>query len=153
MPTLSRLPRTIPIIAQPEAAERIRPLGYTSLTTISPGQTLDLAGGKLRLRATAGALVGPPWSQRQNGYVLQERATSTTSSGSSSPTSLYYEPHCDFDEGSVAGVGRVDLVVSPVKSVLLGGYPLVKGDTELVKVRRGGWHTVWDGMGGGGGCL
>lgn len=71
MPTLSRLPRHIPIVAQPEAAERIRPLGFSSLTTISPGQTMQLCGGKLQLRATAGALVGPPWSARQNGYVLR----------------------------------------------------------------------------------
>lgn len=73
MPTLEAMPRDLPMIAQPEAAERIRPLGFKSLTTISPGQTMQLCGGKLQLRATAGALVGPPWSARQNGYALRVR--------------------------------------------------------------------------------
>ena len=71
MPTLERLPKHIPIIAQAEAAERIRPLGFKSLTTISHGQTMQLCDGQLQLTATAGALVGPPWSTRQNGYVLR----------------------------------------------------------------------------------
>jgi hypothetical protein len=71
MPTLERLPKHIPIIAQAEAADRIRPLGFKSLTTISHGQTMSLCDGSLQLTATAGALVGPPWSTRQNGYVLR----------------------------------------------------------------------------------
>lgn len=50
----------------------------------------------------AGALVGPPWSKRQNGYVMRE--------GTPQPASLYYEPHCDFDESSVRAVGKVDMV-------------------------------------------
>lgn len=73
MPTLERLPKHIPIIAQAEAAERIRPLGFKSLTVIKHGETLQLCGGRLQLTATAGALVGPPWSMRQNGYVLRVR--------------------------------------------------------------------------------
>lgn len=51
---------------------------------------------------SAGALVGPPWSKRQNGFVLRE--------GVPQAASLYYEPHCDFDEASVKAAGRVDLV-------------------------------------------
>jgi hypothetical protein len=131
MPTLTRFPKDIPVIAQPEAADRIKDLGFKSLTTISPGQTMDIAGGKVKLRATAGASVGPPWSARQNGYIMTEQGVEATAS-------LYYEPHCDFDEGSLQGLGPVDVVVSPVQSVLLGGYPLVKGDTELVKVSAWG---------------
>ncbi|WIA11643.1 hypothetical protein OEZ85_011746 [Tetradesmus obliquus] len=129
MPTLEAMPRDVPIIAQPEAAERIKPLGFKSLTTISPGQSMPLCGGKLQLRATAGALVGPPWSARQNGYALRELGVET-------PASLYYEPHCDFDASSLAGVGPVDVVVSPVQSVLLAGYPLLKGDTDLLKLLK-----------------
>jgi hypothetical protein len=47
--------------------------------------------------------------------VLQEQGVDEA------PASLYYEPHCDFDQSSVAKVGPVDVVVSPVQSVLLGG--------------------------------
>eukprot|EP00878_Enallax_costatus_P040503 GHUV01046795.1.p1 GENE.GHUV01046795.1~~GHUV01046795.1.p1 ORF type:complete len:162 (-),score=31.26 GHUV01046795.1:44-529(-) len=71
IPTLTALPKHIPIIAHPEAAERIQPLGFKSLTTIKPGQQMHICSGKLQLTATAGALVGPPWSARQNGYVLK----------------------------------------------------------------------------------
>jgi hypothetical protein len=46
--------------------------------------------------------------------LLQEQGVET-------PASLYYEPHCDFDQSSVAKVGPVDVVISPVQSVLLGG--------------------------------
>jgi hypothetical protein len=87
MPTLKRLPKTLPVIAQPEAAARIAPLGFTDVRTIAPGGSLDACGGRLRVRATAGALVGPPWSARQNGFVLEEV-------GVGRPASLYYEPHC-----------------------------------------------------------
>lgn len=71
IPTLTAFPKHIPVIAQPEAAERIKPLGFKSLTTIQPGQSTQICGDKLQLLATAGALVGPPWSARQNGYLLK----------------------------------------------------------------------------------
>ena len=81
----------------------------------------------------AGALVGPPWSQRQNGFVLREVSVP-------SPSSLYYEPHCDFDDQSVAAAGPVDVVVSPVTSQLLNlgvlQYPLVQGDIGLARLLR-----------------
>ncbi len=51
------------------------------------------------------------------------------------PASLYYEPHCDFDAGSLRQAGAVDVVVTPVKSTLMnlgaGAYPLVQGDMNL----------------------
>eukprot|EP00879_Flechtneria_rotunda_P013078 GHRR01013658.1.p1 GENE.GHRR01013658.1~~GHRR01013658.1.p1 ORF type:complete len:460 (+),score=87.93 GHRR01013658.1:29-1408(+) len=181
VPTLTRLPKHIPIVAQPEAAQRIKPLGFKHVTTISPGQTLQLCDGKLQVRATAGALVGPPWSARQNGYILrrwytckQQHPASTLLStfqsmvngdcglglqfimchkgrqaqvpcfmlyaqqeqGVETPASLYYEPHCDFDAKSLQGLGPVDVVVSPVQGVLLGGYPLLKGDTNLISLLK-----------------
>eukprot|EP00879_Flechtneria_rotunda_P017516 GHRR01018365.1.p1 GENE.GHRR01018365.1~~GHRR01018365.1.p1 ORF type:complete len:172 (+),score=32.94 GHRR01018365.1:1372-1887(+) len=47
-------------------------------------------------------------------YAQQEQGVET-------PASLYYEPHCDFDAKSLQGLGPVDVVVSPVQGVLLGG--------------------------------
>jgi hypothetical protein len=74
--------------------------------------------------------VGPPWSKRQNGYVLRETCAS--------PASLYYEPHCDFDAGSLRQAGPVDVVVTPVMSTLMnlgaGAYPLVLGDINLQRL-------------------
>ena len=71
MPTLERLPKHIPIVAQPEAAQRIKPLGFKSLTPISHGQNIPVCGGRLQVTATVGALMGTSWLLRQNGYVLR----------------------------------------------------------------------------------
>lgn len=64
-----------------------------------------------------GALVGPPWSKRENGFVLAETQTNGLK--------MYYEPHCDYDESSVASVGKVDAIVTPVNSQVLIKFPLV----------------------------
>lgn len=135
MPTMSQLPRDTPIIANPGAYERLSPLGFTNMKQLDHGQTVEIAGGKLRLTATEGALVGPPWSKRQNGITFREVATSDGQSAS-----LYFEPHCDFTEGSVSKLGKVDVVVSPVQSTLMGAetaaYPLVMGDINLTKLMK-----------------
>lgn len=41
--------------------------------------------------------------------------------------SLYYEPHCDYDEASLRQTGAegVDVVIAPASSQLVGGYELV----------------------------
>lgn len=65
----------------------------------------------------AGALVGPPWSKRENGFVLAETQTHGLR--------MYYEPHCDYDESSVASVGKVDAIVTPANSQVLIKFPLV----------------------------
>ena len=67
----------------------------------------------------AGALVGPPWSKRENGFIVTE----TCHGG----TRLYYEPHCDHDQQSLAAADTdsVDVVITPASSQVLLGYPLV----------------------------
>lgn len=57
-----------------------------------------------------GALVGPPWSKRQLGLVFREQAQPQSDASTKElfkGASLYFEPHCDFDESSVARVGQV----------------------------------------------
>jgi len=66
----------------------------------------------------SGALVGPPWSKRENGFMLSE----TQPDG----IKLYYEPHCDYDEAAVAKIGKVDAVVTPANSQVLINFPLVR---------------------------
>ena len=41
--------------------------------------------------------------------------------GVKEPVSVFYEPHCDFDAASVAQQAPVDVVISPVQSLILGG--------------------------------
>jgi len=50
--------------------------------------------------------------------------------------SVYYEPHCDYLDSSVRALGPVDLVVSPVTSVDLAGFPLVKGYDNILELLR-----------------
>lgn len=133
LPTLERLPKTIPVAASPSAADRIRPLGYKTVTPIDHDEEKAFCDGALKIRATQGALVGPPWSKRQNGYIMTETSGSP-------PTSVYYEPHCDFAAFSLRNVGEVDVVISPVNSTLLnmglGSYPLTQGDINLSQLLR-----------------
>lgn len=157
LPTLRCFPRDTFIVANPSAASKVRPLGFANVQVLDHGSSVDVAGGRLRITATQGALVGPPWSKRQNGLVFKElpQAASTAAAkapapgGSSSPgpstpdwpgASVYFEPHADFVESSVAQAGPVDVVVSPVLTGLLGvgpvGYPLTMGDINLTKLLK-----------------
>ena len=67
--------------------------------------------------ADAGALVGPPWAKRENGFPFTE----TVEGG----ISLYYEPHCDYDVESLKGVDSVDVVITPGVNQELLSFPLV----------------------------
>lgn len=66
----------------------------------------------------AGALVGPPWAKRENGFVFTEQVPDGIT--------LYYEPHCDYDESSLAGVDSADIVITPCVNQELLNYPLVR---------------------------
>ncbi|KAH7622810.1 hypothetical protein Ndes2526B_g02088 [Nannochloris sp. 'desiccata'] len=127
-PTLQRLPKSIPVVGSPSAAAVARNLGYTTVYEVDHGQEVVISDGKLKIRATQGALVGPPWSKRENGFVLSEISTTGIS--------LYYEPHADYVASSVAEVGSVDIVVSPPSTQSLLGYQLVKGATDNVPLLK-----------------
>eukprot|EP00238_Polyblepharides_amylifera_P014934 CAMPEP_0196579840 /NCGR_PEP_ID=MMETSP1081-20130531/25121_1 /TAXON_ID=36882 /ORGANISM="Pyramimonas amylifera, Strain CCMP720" /LENGTH=246 /DNA_ID=CAMNT_0041899539 /DNA_START=294 /DNA_END=1034 /DNA_ORIENTATION=- len=125
-PTLARLPKSLRVVASPSAAEVVRKMGFTSVTVLPPGKGIRI--GSLEITATKGALVGPPWSERENGFVLREKVEDGIS--------WYYEPHCDFDERSLRSVGTVDLVISPAAEIKLGGYALVHGIEDTVKLLK-----------------
>ena len=135
-PTLERLPKSLPVVGSPSAAAVARQLGYTTVYELGHGQemtlTLNKGGGekKISIRATQGALVGPPWSKRENGFVLREICTA------GGGTSLYYEPHADYVSESVAEVSPVDIVVSPPCTQSLLGYQLVKGASENISLLK-----------------
>jgi len=50
--------------------------------------------------------------------------------------SVYYEPHCDFSAASVRRLSPVDVVISPVTTVELAGFPLVQGRDNIVELLR-----------------
>jgi len=113
----------VPVVASPSAAALARSLGFTNVTSLDWAEEKEVDVGNVTVRATAGALVGPPWSKREAGFVVREK---------DGGASLYYEPHCDFDANSVRQVGTVDVVVSPPNTQSLLGYDLVKGNTDNV---------------------
>ena len=75
--------------------------------------------------ARTGALVGPPWAKRENGFLFSEAGG----------ISLYYEPHCDYDESSLAGIASVDMVITPVVNQELLSFPLVCWRSLLGKAK------------------
>eukprot|EP00741_Cyanophora_paradoxa_P002878 tig00000079_g2794.t1 len=126
-PTLKLLDKSIPVVASPTAAAACRALGFKDVTALAPGETRTF--GALELRATAGAVVGPPWQAPENGFLL--RVSGPT------PLSLYYEPHGEYPEGALDGIGPVDVVVTPVIAVsILDGLPLVRGTPEATALVR-----------------
>lgn len=67
---------------------------------------------------SSGALVGPPWSKRENGFIFSENAADGIK--------LYYEPHCDYQEDSFKDVPSVDAVITPASDqIIANAYPLV----------------------------
>ena len=104
--------------------------------------------GSLTIQATKGALVGPPWQARENGYILRPNrpSQSTTESSSSSstggdregserPPSVYIEPHVEFDPNELRRVGLVDVVVSPIVGQRIASvFDLVYGPSKTIQL-------------------
>jgi hypothetical protein len=125
-PTLEALDKRVPVVASPTGAAVARECGFTSVTSLAHGQSAVVAG--LRFVATQGALVGPPWSTRENGFFISHVDDGTV---------VYYEPHLDYNRESVASAlqsvgGRCDLAIVPTTQVSLAGYPLVFGTPSAV---------------------
>jgi len=99
-PTLEQLDKTIPVIGSPSAAKVVQQLGYTQVTSLSPGQTFTLAN-QIEIRAIQGAPIG---LQAENAYLLKQLEVGTT---------LYYEPH-GYPCAELKNYAPVDVVISPV---------------------------------------
>jgi len=123
------LPESVKIIAPPSAAgvlNSLYPEGRVQY--MSPGETIELKfeDKTLKVTATTGALVGPPWQANENGYLLQ----------SNDSPAVYYEPHCMFDEKELASL-QADYVITPVVGQLLPLYgPLVDGMEKSIKLAK-----------------
>eukprot|EP00239_Pterosperma_sp_CCMP1384_P009239 CAMPEP_0197868650 /NCGR_PEP_ID=MMETSP1438-20131217/45395_1 /TAXON_ID=1461541 /ORGANISM="Pterosperma sp., Strain CCMP1384" /LENGTH=296 /DNA_ID=CAMNT_0043487365 /DNA_START=565 /DNA_END=1455 /DNA_ORIENTATION=+ len=126
-PTLSLLPRSLPVVASPSAADVARRLGFLQVVELRHGDKWQL--GDLEMEATEGARVGPPWSMRENGYILREKA-----SPGGSGVSCYYEPHNDFSESSMRRCSNVDILIAPACQVSFGMFPLVKGPASTAQL-------------------
>lgn len=122
-PTLEQLERNIPVIGSKTAAAVVTGLGYTAVTSLSPGQTYVFAE-KLSITATPGA---PIQGQVENGYLLKDRESGET---------VFYEPHL-FQPVKVMAqpIGPVDVAIAPVVGQI---FPLlgqaIMGPNEAMKM-------------------
>ena len=100
--TLALLPKDLPVIGSAAAARVVERLGFTSVKALSPGESTNHQG--LRVRASAGA----PVPMVENGYLLDW-----------SDGSLYLEPHGVLDPS--LRQRRVNTLITPVVDL---GLPL-----------------------------
>ena len=145
LPTLRRLMERMPdlrYVAAPSCQGKLMEglgIGRDRITVLDHGQSCDASeggGGSAIVTATRGALVGPPWQKRENGYLLEfSRACGTGGRGS---LSVYYEPHGDVVLDDIKAI-RADVVVSPVTKQSLPAQAPPRGQFTLV---YGGERTL-----------
>ncbi len=123
-PTLEQLDKTIPVVSSVSARQVVKQLGYTQVTTLTPGQTFTLAN-QVEIRALPGAPIGP--LQRENSYLLKQLDSSTT---------LYYEPH-GYPPSEIKDYAPVDVVISPVVNLELPlAGPIIQGNETALQLAQ-----------------
>ncbi|XP_042047614.1 uncharacterized protein LOC121793641 isoform X2 [Salvia splendens] len=104
-------------------------LTYLEVTYLEPGEGSEIQGkdrSSVKVCATACPVLSPPWLRPENGYLV------TSPSGK---LTLYYEPHCVYNEESV-GKERADIVITPVIKQLLPYFLLVSGQEDAVRLAK-----------------
>ncbi|KAL2622236.1 hypothetical protein R1flu_002441 [Riccia fluitans] len=125
---LSRMRPNLPVIASPNA-EPILGKYFKNVTYLEPrtGESTILKaknGSNIKIRASPGPVLGPPWQRPENGYFIEVE---------NPKFSIYYEPHCIFENAKLEGE-RADILLTPVVQQVLPGYVLVSGQEDAVKV-------------------
>ncbi|XP_061375070.1 uncharacterized protein LOC133317246 [Gastrolobium bilobum] len=116
------------VIATPNAKALLDPL-FRNVTYIEPGQSSDIEtnyGSKVNVKATAGPVLGPPWQRPENGYLVRSQQ---------GQLSLYYEPHCVYNQSFIEKE-KADIVITPVIKQLLPKFTLVSGQEDAVKLAK-----------------
>ncbi|MCP2730923.1 MBL fold metallo-hydrolase [Limnofasciculus baicalensis] len=123
-PTLTKLNKTIPVVASPSAAKVVQQLGYTQVTALNFTQTFNL-NESIEIRALPGAPIGP--LVQENAYLITEFSSKTT---------LYYEPH-GYPATELKDYAPIDIVISPVVSLelpILG--PIIQGHKTALQLAQ-----------------
>ncbi|KAG6671429.1 hypothetical protein I3843_16G003400 [Carya illinoinensis] len=116
------------VVATPNARPLLDPL-FSDVTYIEPGQSSVIEarnGSTVRVQATPGPVLGPPWQRPENGYLVNSPQGQQT---------LYYEPHCVYNK-SFLGKERADIIITPVIKQLLPNFTLVSGQEDAVQLAR-----------------
>ncbi|XP_033132855.1 probable LRR receptor-like serine/threonine-protein kinase At1g29720 isoform X3 [Brassica rapa] len=125
---LSKKSPDLKVIATPNAKPLLDPL-FRNITYLEPGESYELNarnGSKVRVKATAGPVLGPPWQRPENGYLL---------ASPEDQISLYYEPHCVCNMELLKNE-RADIVITPVIKQLLPQFTLVSGQEDAVQLAK-----------------
>ncbi|XP_019180874.1 PREDICTED: uncharacterized protein LOC109175944 [Ipomoea nil] len=125
---LSQKSPNLRVIATPNAKGLLDPL-FSDVTYLEPGQDYDIEasnGFRVKVRATAGPVLGPPWQRPENGYLVTSPQGALT---------LYYEPHCVYNK-TFLEKERADIVITPVIKQLLPNFTLVSGQEDAVQLAK-----------------
>uniref|UniRef100_A0A0A9DDA9 Metallo-beta-lactamase domain-containing protein n=1 Tax=Arundo donax TaxID=35708 RepID=A0A0A9DDA9_ARUDO len=124
----------LPVVTTPNAQPVLGslPTPFRRVTYLEPGQS-TVVNDHIRVLATAGPVLGPPWQRPENGYILTAGADDGMSGGL-----LYYEPHCVYDRSFLhKNRLRADVVITPVvKQLLPANFTLVSGQEDAVDLAR-----------------
>ncbi|KVH97619.1 hypothetical protein Ccrd_000311 [Cynara cardunculus var. scolymus] len=117
--TLKPLSQKLPnlkVIATPNAKTLLDPL-FNNVIYLEPGENSEIQtseGSYVKVRATAGPVLGPPWQRPENGYIVTSPRQKLC---------LYYEPHCVYND-EIIGKEQADIVITPVIKQLLPSFTL-----------------------------
>jgi len=139
-PTIKELVKEKPnltYITPPSGISMLKSIGISQnkQIVIKHGETIELDTGnkneKIKILATEGALLGPPWQTKENGYIIKSSKADTNPSF----PSIYIEPHCMYNEFELANQ-QADYIISPVTAQELPFYTLVDGMQSVLKLQK-----------------
>ncbi|GMH01868.1 hypothetical protein Nepgr_003707 [Nepenthes gracilis] len=116
------------VISTPNAKAMLDPL-FNCVSYLEPGQITEIKGrdgSTVRVRATPGSIVGPPWQCPENGYLVTSPKGQIT---------LYYEPHCIYNREFLMEE-QADIIVTPIIKQLVSKFTLVFGQEDAVKLAK-----------------
>lgn len=129
--TLKPLSHKLPnlrVIATPNAKTLLDPL-FSNVTYLEPGEYTEIEvqnRSPVKVKATAGPVLGPPWQRPENGYLVTSPQGQLT---------LYFEPHCVYNE-TFLEKEQADIVITPVIKQLLPNFKLVSGQEDAVQLAK-----------------
>ena len=86
----------------------------------------------MKVRLTRGGLVGPPWQQRENGYIVRG-ATGSSNTNVVEKPSVYIEPHVEFFSAELRAEAPVDITITPISWEGKPAFDLVHGPKDTMR--------------------
>ena len=138
LPTIKALMKYNPnlmYITPPSGENMLKSIGVplNNQIVIKHRETIELntknSDEKIKILATEGALLGPPWQAKENGYIISSNAPNP------SFPSIYIEPHCMYNENELASQ-QADYIISPIVAQELPFYTLVDGMQSVLQLQK-----------------